>query len=230
VTSQSGELLHSACCPRHWPLGGCWLDAPCSASPVDLAMPPCASHLPLHFDPTRHASGPLCAFLPPRRDEVPLIYHLDVAAMYPNIILTNRLQPSSIVTGGCTPEADGWAGFGGSAGHGWLGGNRPDADSLLQRHGVANIEFRLRQAVGLSVWDSNTLPLLSSPRRPADEDCAACSFNRVGKTCLRQMEWVWRGETYAGEPLHGLAVLVPGRHTRLGWALLLAALAWPAGI
>ncbi|OLY79611.1 DNA polymerase epsilon catalytic subunit A, partial [Smittium mucronatum] len=27
----------------------------------------------------------------------PLIYHLDVAAMYPNIILTNRLQPDSIV-------------------------------------------------------------------------------------------------------------------------------------
>ena len=26
----------------------------------------------------------------PVRDEVPLIYHLDVAAMYPNIILTNR--------------------------------------------------------------------------------------------------------------------------------------------
>jgi DNA polymerase elongation subunit (family B) len=34
----------------------------------------------------------------PRSDEVPLIYHLDVAAMYPNIILTNRLQPSAIVT------------------------------------------------------------------------------------------------------------------------------------
>ncbi|TBU03206.1 catalytic subunit A of DNA polymerase epsilon [Hamiltosporidium tvaerminnensis] len=30
--------------------------------------------------------------------EKPLIYHLDVAAMYPNIILTNRLQPYSIVT------------------------------------------------------------------------------------------------------------------------------------
>lgn len=26
----------------------------------------------------------------PIRDETPLIYHLDVAAMYPNIILTNR--------------------------------------------------------------------------------------------------------------------------------------------
>jgi len=41
--------------------------------------------------------------------------------MYPNIILTNRLQPPSIVT---------------------------------------------------------------------DEDCAACDFNKPGKTCLRQMEWV----------------------------------------
>lgn len=26
----------------------------------------------------------------PNREETPLIYHLDVAAMYPNIILTNR--------------------------------------------------------------------------------------------------------------------------------------------
>lgn len=31
-------------------------------------------------------------------EEHPLIYHLDVAAMYPNIILTNRLQPSAIVS------------------------------------------------------------------------------------------------------------------------------------
>ncbi|KAF4695117.1 hypothetical protein FOZ60_005854 [Perkinsus olseni] len=34
----------------------------------------------------------------PNRSEEPLIYHLDVAAMYPNIILSNRLQPSAIVT------------------------------------------------------------------------------------------------------------------------------------
>ncbi|KAG1663133.1 hypothetical protein FOA52_000655 [Chlamydomonas sp. UWO 241] len=64
----------------------------------------------------------------PNREETPLIYHLDVAAMYPNIILTNRLQPSAIVE---------------------------------------------------------------------DEDCAACDFNRPGKTCLRQMEWIWRGEHFA---------------------------------
>lgn len=66
----------------------------------------------------------------PIRDERPLIYHLDVAAMYPNIILTNRLQPPSIVT---------------------------------------------------------------------DEICAACDFNRPGKTCMRELEWVWRGETYAAK-------------------------------
>lgn len=29
---------------------------------------------------------------------LPIIMHLDVAAMYPNIILTNRLQPSAIVS------------------------------------------------------------------------------------------------------------------------------------
>ncbi len=34
----------------------------------------------------------------PRRKEKPAIYHLDVGAMYPNIILTNRLQPSSMVS------------------------------------------------------------------------------------------------------------------------------------
>jgi DNA polymerase epsilon subunit 1 len=33
---------------------------------------------------------------PVRRDK-PLIYHLDVAAMYPNIMLSNRLQPDSVV-------------------------------------------------------------------------------------------------------------------------------------
>lgn len=33
----------------------------------------------------------------PKRMEKPLVYHIDVAAMYPNIILTNRLQPSAIV-------------------------------------------------------------------------------------------------------------------------------------
>ena len=33
----------------------------------------------------------------PYRMENPMIYHLDVGAMYPNIILTNRLQPSAIV-------------------------------------------------------------------------------------------------------------------------------------
>ena len=33
----------------------------------------------------------------PNRKEEPYIYHLDVGAMYPNIILTNRLQPGAIV-------------------------------------------------------------------------------------------------------------------------------------
>jgi DNA polymerase epsilon subunit 1 len=33
----------------------------------------------------------------PKRSEKPYVYHLDVGAMYPNIILTNRLQPSAIV-------------------------------------------------------------------------------------------------------------------------------------
>jgi len=34
----------------------------------------------------------------PNRREQPAIYHLDVGAMYPNIILTNRLQPTAVVS------------------------------------------------------------------------------------------------------------------------------------
>ena len=29
-----------------------------------------------------------------------------------------------------------------------------------------------------------------------DEDCAACDFNKPGKTCLRKMTWEWRGAYY----------------------------------
>ncbi|KAF2714135.1 DNA polymeras-like protein epsilon [Pleomassaria siparia CBS 279.74] len=61
----------------------------------------------------------------PNRSERPLIYHVDVASMYPNIMTTNRLQP----------------------------------DSMIQ-----------------------------------EADCAACDFNRPGKTCDRRLPWSWRGE------------------------------------
>ncbi|KAL8359001.1 hypothetical protein RB601_008139 [Gaeumannomyces tritici] len=61
----------------------------------------------------------------PNRLERPLIYHLDVASMYPNIMTTNRLQPDSMVS---------------------------------------------------------------------ESDCAACDFNRPGKTCDRRLPWSWRGE------------------------------------
>lgn len=61
----------------------------------------------------------------PSRNEVPSIYHLDVASMYPNIMITNRLQPDSMID---------------------------------------------------------------------ESDCAACDFNRPGKTCDRRMPWAWRGE------------------------------------
>jgi DNA polymerase epsilon subunit 1 len=59
--------------------------------------------------------------------DCPLIYHLDVAAMYPNIMLSNRLQPDSVV------------------------------DEAM---------------------------------------CAACDYNRPGKTCDRRMTWAWRGEFF----------------------------------
>lgn len=34
---------------------------------------------------------------PNKYETLPLIYHIDVAAMYPNIIITNRLQPVAVV-------------------------------------------------------------------------------------------------------------------------------------
>jgi DNA polymerase epsilon subunit 1 len=42
----------------------------------------------------------------PNRTETPSIYHLDVGAMYPNIILTNRLQPDSIVDDAACASCD----------------------------------------------------------------------------------------------------------------------------
>jgi DNA polymerase epsilon subunit 1 len=63
--------------------------------------------------------------LNPKRNEKPLIYHVDVASMYPNIMCSNRLQPDSMKT---------------------------------------------------------------------EKDCAACDFNRPGKTCDRRMTWSWRGD------------------------------------
>ncbi len=41
----------------------------------------------------------------PAREETPLIYHLDVAAMYPNIILTNRCKQSPHVLPSATSSA-----------------------------------------------------------------------------------------------------------------------------
>jgi DNA polymerase epsilon subunit 1 len=47
-----------------------------------------------------------CPFI----ESEPLIYHVDVAAMYPNIILSNRLQPVAIVNeqtcAGCVYNKD----------------------------------------------------------------------------------------------------------------------------
>ncbi|CAF1581188.1 unnamed protein product, partial [Didymodactylos carnosus] len=42
----------------------------------------------------------------PNRLEKPNIYHLDVGAMYPNIILTNRLQPAAIVDSTICAQCD----------------------------------------------------------------------------------------------------------------------------
>lgn len=103
--------------PVYWRLArwrACWAllgvckaaGAACEQHPPSLTLPPCAliysSHPASILLPCLPADTPLLTPPadppPPSREEVPLIYHLDVAAMYPNIILTNRLQPPAIVT------------------------------------------------------------------------------------------------------------------------------------
>ncbi|KAL7551487.1 hypothetical protein ACHAWF_014678 [Thalassiosira exigua] len=42
----------------------------------------------------------------PKRQETPYVYHIDVGAMYPNIILTNRLQPSAMVDDAACASCD----------------------------------------------------------------------------------------------------------------------------
>lgn len=44
----------------------------------------------------------------PVREETPVIYHLDVAAMYPNIILTNRYGSGSICYRDLGPGCPSW--------------------------------------------------------------------------------------------------------------------------
>ncbi|KAK7251036.1 hypothetical protein RIF29_33901 [Crotalaria pallida] len=39
------------------------------------------------------------------------------------------------------------------------------------------------------------------PSIVTDEVCTACDFNRPGKTCLRKLEWVWRGETFMAKKI-----------------------------
>ncbi|GAU25117.1 hypothetical protein TSUD_274060 [Trifolium subterraneum] len=40
------------------------------------------------------------------------------------------------------------------------------------------------------------------PSIVTDEICTACDFNRPGKTCLRKLEWVWRGSTFTAKKRH----------------------------
>lgn len=106
----------------------------------------------------------------PNRIECPLIYHLDVAAMYPNIILTNRLQVNysavcmrARVNNGC---------------------------SLYCVHHFEGLGLATLQKATL--FCSLSLP---QPSAMVDEaTCAACDFNKPGANCQRKMSWQWRGE------------------------------------
>lgn len=49
------------------------------------------------------------------------------------------------------------------------------------------------------LWTNRKKYSLQPPSIVTDEICAACDFNRPGKTCMRELEWVWRGETYTAK-------------------------------
>ncbi|XP_055847285.1 DNA polymerase epsilon catalytic subunit 1 isoform X2 [Episyrphus balteatus] len=116
----------------------------------------------------------------PNRLEQPVIYHLDVGAMYPNIILTNRLQPSAVVNdaecAACdfnTPDAKcqrkmKWH---------WRGDMLPATKNELQRikQQLEMEKFPPLQAGG-SVRSFHEL---------AQEDQAACEKKRLSDYCRK---------------------------------------------
>ena len=56
-----------------------------------------------------------------------------------------------------------------------------------------------------------------------DEDCAACDFNKPGKTCLRKMTWEWRGMYF---DLMRLVYKPAGRPSTSAELLLLLLVLW----
>ncbi|KAK7262191.1 hypothetical protein RJT34_29753 [Clitoria ternatea] len=118
----------------------------------------------------------------PIREECPLIYHLDVAAMYPNIILTNRLQLGL----GFRPLRIPLRGFP------WLLWSNTSIRA-------ACMEFSGLTLMNVDIGNGSHRMIKMPPSIVTDEVCTACDFNRPGKTCLRKLEWVWRGETFTAK-------------------------------
>jgi hypothetical protein len=108
--------------------------------------------------------------------------------MYPNIILTNRLQPSAIVGDEDCAACD----------FNKPGGRQAPQVNAAQPLGALVVpagagQFDLAYEVGRA-------PLIA-PQTTPPVSLHTLTPNRhlrlAGKTCLRQMEWVWRGEHYA---------------------------------
>ena len=101
----------------------------------------------------------------PNRLENPLIYHLDVGAMYPNIILTNRLQVACRLTlyfkAACT---------------------------------CITLNVILNLLVMLSLRGHMLFVTFQPPAIVDEATCASCDFNKPGAKCQRQLTWTWRGD------------------------------------
>ena len=110
-----------------------------------------------------------------------MIYHLDVGAMYPNIILTNRLQVA------ITPS--------------------PSHPHMLHPHILKHPH--LHTLIPSHTHISTTSHTHhTQPHAVVDEaTCASCDFNKPSSTCQRDMTWAWRGDfseshSHVSKPIH----------------------------
>lgn len=132
----------------------------------------------------------------PNRSEKPLIYHLDVSAMYPNIILTNRLQPHAIVTAAQCAACD----FNGMSNcqrdmeWTWRGefypASRGEAEMIQRRAAQEERENELRQAEEAREAEQESKRAGSSNQR---------SFDRTKRGNGRERSWTNRPDNTDGK-------------------------------
>ena len=126
--------------------------------------------------------------------ETPYVYHIDVGAMYPNIILTNRLQPSAIVDDAtvAVPSVPNGETRQAHAGQGRLAGTQPAAEeeevtvAVAYTPNTAAAVARVKAAAASAV-----------PRRPAASRAPRETSATTGTTGASAARLSARGRTPA---------------------------------